>query len=157
MIIIAALVLTFGGKPMKAPPIDPRFDTVSVSCVCTDRGSACVCPNGECQCDDCPTRTPSTPRPASNGRRGSCKVGIPSNSINSAEDGERQEGDPVWCKRLETSEGVVRNVWLYPGGKWARPYEPARHDLFQKQTFASAVEVKTFRGRGNCPGGVCPQ
>ena len=66
MIATMFLAVVFGGKPLCAPPINPRFSVRFVKqCKCTDTGAACVCVNGECRCTDCPTRSPSTPIPAS--------------------------------------------------------------------------------------------
>lgn len=67
MIAITFLALAMGGKCLQAPPINPRFNTRQ--CICTDTGQQCVCVNGECRCTDCPTKSPSTPIPASQPRR----------------------------------------------------------------------------------------
>ena len=67
MIATMFLVVVLDGKPLQAPPINPRFCTRFVGCICTDTG-VCVCVNGECKCSDCPTKSPSTPIPASQPR-----------------------------------------------------------------------------------------
>ena len=72
ILAITFLACSVGGKPMCAPPINPRFSVRYVvkqkGCICTDSGQQCVCVNGECRCADCPTKSPSTPIPASQPR-----------------------------------------------------------------------------------------
>lgn len=70
MIATMFLAMVISGKPLQAPPLNPRFCFVKhkSKCVCTDTGAACVCVNGECECRDCPTKSPSTPIPASEPR-----------------------------------------------------------------------------------------
>lgn len=65
MIATMFLAMVLDGKPLQAPPVNPRFCLVKhkSSCICTDAGE-CVCVNGECKCSDCPTKSPSTPIPA---------------------------------------------------------------------------------------------
>lgn len=68
----------------QCPPAWGSLEVVKVkhrfaACICTDTGQQCVCVNGECRCTDCPTKSPSTPIPASEpravGRVATCRNG----------------------------------------------------------------------------------